>query len=148
MIFDGDRDRIEPYLRELADLVGLRDWRILVSDDPPEHPEHAACIDVRYGLKVAVVSFHPQWAESEPEQFRNTCCHELLHAHVNHVRWPLNNVADLRHLGRRVALYHAELIEAGMDGDTAKHLTDEFQDHLLSIVVGPHVYPPLDMSLE
>lgn len=54
----------------------------------------------------------------------------------------------LRHLGRRVALYHAELIEAGVDGDTAKHLTDEFQDHLLSIAVGPHVYPPLDMSLE
>lgn len=95
MIFDGDRDRIEPYLRELADLVGLRDWRIFVSDDAPEDPEHAACVDVRYGLKVAVISFHPQWAESDPEQFRNTCCHELLHAHVNHVRWPLNNVAEL-----------------------------------------------------
>jgi hypothetical protein len=53
----------------------------------------------------------------------------------------------LRHLGRRVALYHAELIEAGMDREVAKHLTDEFQDHLLSIAVGPHVYPPLDMEM-
>lgn len=49
----------------------------------------------------------------------------------------------LRHLGRRVALYHAELIEAGMDMEVAKGLTEEFQDHLLSIAVGPHVYPPL-----
>jgi len=95
MILDGDRDQIEPYLRELADLVGLRDWNVQVSNDPPANPEHAACIDVRYGLKVAVISFHPQWAQDDPESFRAICVHELLHAHVNHVRWPLNNVAEL-----------------------------------------------------
>jgi len=54
----------------------------------------------------------------------------------------------IRDIGWRVALYYAELIEAGMDGDTAKYFTGELQDHLLSIAVGPHVYPPLDREID
>ena len=118
MIFDGDKKRIGPYLRELADLAGLRDWTIIVDDAPPENPQHAACVDVRYGRKVAVVSFGPDWATMDPATFRTTCLHELLHCHINHVRWPLNNIVQI--VGKAVydPLYEAvtDYIEYAVDG--------------------------------
>ncbi len=97
MIFDGDQDKIGPYIRELADLCGLRDWTINILDDPPANPGHAACVDVRYGRRWVNVSFHPDWAQERPESFRSTCVHELLHCHLKPMEWAVNNVQD--HLG-------------------------------------------------
>lgn len=92
MIFDGDRVQLGLYLRELADLMGLRDWTINLMHDTPDNPHHAACVDVRYGRKVANISFEENWAGSDPETLRETCVHELLHCHINRVRNPLDNI--------------------------------------------------------
>jgi hypothetical protein len=95
MLLNGDRDQLRTYLRELADLVGLRDWTINVLETPPSNPEHAASIDVRYGRKYVNIDFLPEWASWPAEDLRQTCVHELLHCHINHVRWPINNIQEL-----------------------------------------------------
>ncbi len=68
---------------------------------------------------------------------------------TNTTETAMNDEKDqaIRDIGRQVALYYAEWIEAGIDPEVAQYFTGELQDHLLSIAVGPHVYPPLDMDL-
>lgn len=93
MIFDGDRSKLGEYVRSLADVMGLRDWHINLMHDPPDDPEHAACVDVRYGRRVVNVHFHPSWAQNEPETLRSTCVHELLHCHLKPTEWAINNAS-------------------------------------------------------
>lgn len=92
MILKGDRQQLGEYLRELADRMGLRDWTINLMHDTPDNPQHAACIEVRYGRKVANISFEEHWAGNDPETLRATCVHELLHCHINQVRHPVDNI--------------------------------------------------------
>lgn len=35
MIFDDNRDELGRYIRHMADLMGLSDWTIVLSDDHP-----------------------------------------------------------------------------------------------------------------
>jgi len=46
-------------------------------------------------------------------------------------------------LSRRVASHYAALRAGGVDRKVARYLTDNYQSHLLSIAVGPQVYPAL-----
>jgi hypothetical protein len=94
MIFDGKRKKIGPYLRYLANEMGLRDWTINISPHPPDDNQHAACIDVRYARKWANISFSTDWAQSTPESFRATCVHELLHCHFRPIHWHINNLGS------------------------------------------------------
>lgn len=126
-IFDGDDNHIGPYLRELADQMGLRDWTIQVMDGAPDNPQHAACVEIRYGRKWANVWFHPEWAQERPESFRTTCVHELLHCHLKPVQWALNNVETL--LGSTafgiLSASHDDAMEVAIDAiasEWSKHL--------------------------
>jgi hypothetical protein len=94
MIFGGDLKKVGPYVRALADEMGLRDWTINILSTPPDNDQHAACIDIRYGRKFANIEFARDWAESSPDTFRSTCVHELLHCHFRPIHWHINNLGS------------------------------------------------------
>ncbi len=47
----------------------------------------------------------------------------------------------LHHLSQRVASHYMSFLAACMDRETAQLLTSEFQEHLLSLEVGPKPWP-------
>ena len=89
-LLNDDRKELEHYIRELADLMGLRDWTLTMRDDPASE-DCAADIQVTYGRKFAAIRFDPAWASESPETLRATCIHELLHCHLKPTEWALNN---------------------------------------------------------
>lgn len=55
---------------------------------------------------------------------------------------------DLHRLSHHVAFHFASLTQAGVDVESATHLTDGFQEHLLSILIGPRRYDFTGEGLE
>jgi hypothetical protein len=94
MIFDGDRDRIEPYLRELADLMGLKDWGIRLMDGTPESDDAFAEVQSYPMLRRADIRVINEWADAEPEVFRHYMAHELIHAHFEPLEQPLRYLSN------------------------------------------------------
>lgn len=99
MIFDGDRDKLADYIREMADCMGMHDWLLKLADDPPPNlaPDGSgnvtgAFCNVPYGRRYAVIYVNPEWADWEPWELRYIVCHELLHGHLAALEWSFNNV--------------------------------------------------------
>ena len=90
MILNGDRDELGAYIREMADIMGLRDWHLNLRHDPPDREECAADIDVVYGRRAAAIRIQTGWEHWKPEDLRSTVAHELIHCHLN----PSRNVLD------------------------------------------------------
>lgn len=93
MIFNGDRDELGRYVRDLADEMGLRDWAFVTeveeSFDPGDQNANIGCT---YGRKFGTVKFRGDWSEWEPEYLRMVATHELVHAHLDPIRLPLANI--------------------------------------------------------
>lgn len=99
MIFDGDRDYIGPYLRYLADQIGLRDWYLWFGHSTPQDEGYS---DEAAGLcsfggpsKRATIRLREEWATWDEEKFRHICVHELLHCHFADIRSPLVTLEGL-----------------------------------------------------
>lgn len=101
MIFGGDKQELDKYLRHLADLMGLRDWWLEVvikpltsdeADAPSSMP--LAQIDCAFGRKYAKITFVPGWEDGDPGMVRMVAVHELVHAHLSLMGWIANNVHD------------------------------------------------------
>lgn len=92
-------DMLGGYMRDLADIMGLRDWTISLEHAPPSSEPHdghkvqGECA-VNYGRKSATISICPDWPEDDPEEVRRVVVHELLHCHVEPVQWAFNNAAN------------------------------------------------------
>jgi hypothetical protein len=69
------------YLRQLADLLGLRDWHITLSRAHSAHDVFAA-VRVDRQKDEATVHLNDTWHGFTPEQQRQTLVHELLHCHT------------------------------------------------------------------
>jgi hypothetical protein len=101
MIFDGDRDQLANYLRDMADLLGLRDWKLYLSSDPPPASkerdlgpgeEVAGQCSVVHASKRATIWVSDNWAERDLSDVRETIVHELMHCHMAPIGWCVNNV--------------------------------------------------------
>lgn len=79
---DPSRQRFAPYLSDLADRMRLKDWKIILSDDPPDKDEAAAMVNPVYGRKVASVRLSQHFLDSDSEAQRHYLVHELLHCHL------------------------------------------------------------------
>jgi hypothetical protein len=76
------RQRWVPYVRRLADLLCLRDWRIDVYEDAPSDGSAIASCAPVTGRKYAVIRLSESFlTDGGPEQ-RHTLTHELLHCHL------------------------------------------------------------------
>lgn len=94
-ILDGDRDALGRYVRDMADLMGLRDWTVGIASDPPEDDEANASVEVTFGRRYAMIKFSATWTERAPEEMRQTVVHELAHCHL----WSMNQrICDLHNL--------------------------------------------------
>lgn len=103
MIFDGDREQITPYFRQLADLMGLKDWTFALDKEPPESKTAFAAIHCWYGQRHAQVRVSESWATLTPEMFRKTMTHEAIHCHTTTLEMPMANIRN--HIGEM--LYQA-----------------------------------------
>ena len=117
-LLKGSYDELGAYLRDIADRVGLKDWYFNIVHEPPDDQNHAACVEVYYGRKVADIRFRNEWATWTPEELRETVLHELLHCHINPLRFHLNNIQNA--VGQMVyePLYQGvtDYIEYAVDG--------------------------------
>lgn len=79
------RALIGKYLRELADLMNLRDWHLSVMHATPQDDGAAkgylAMVGTDMGRWEARIYFRNDFWKEEPDVVRETCVHELLHIH-------------------------------------------------------------------
>jgi hypothetical protein len=86
------RQRWAPYVRQLGDILRLKDWRIEVGEDAPADPAAmASCCPVQ-GRRYGVVRFAECFLTEEPPEQRHTITHELLHCHLG----PLTRMLEAR----------------------------------------------------
>jgi len=91
-IFGGDYEQLGEYIAKLKSMMGLRDWTIHIQHDRPDNPNFAADVYVYPGRRSANIRFDDDWGNADPEDFRETCVHELLHCHINPIRTPIDNL--------------------------------------------------------
>lgn len=96
--FDGDDAFLNPYLRYLADHIGLRDWFLIRSHettvDAGWSKDAAAYCDPTSGRKRATIGFAPDWSTFDDDDLRWICVHELLHCHFAQIRVPLYEIRE------------------------------------------------------
>lgn len=78
---------IGPYIRWIADAMGLQDWTfnvVIGQPDSPNNPDGlewgASCEPVP-GRKAATITVAPWLCTADREQLRETVVHELAHCH-------------------------------------------------------------------
>jgi hypothetical protein len=82
------------YLRELADLLGLRDWHITLSRGIAAEGSRAQ-VDIHRTKDECEVRLSNQWRSFSLEQRRLTITHELLHAHTSRLHRVMTRLADV-----------------------------------------------------
>lgn len=70
------------YVRRIADLMGLRDWKIVIVDDTCGE-EDFATVSCVYGQKHANVSLCSTWNDLDGNTQRGVIVHELTHCHLS-----------------------------------------------------------------
>lgn len=74
-----------PYITEIQAAMGLAHWHIIVYDEQhPHRPEVVAVVDPGDGQNMGELWLNDAALTEEPEDFRNTIVHELLHLHEAH----------------------------------------------------------------
>ena len=76
------RERWVPYVRQLADILHLKDWRIDVYEDAPGDPNAIASCNPIDGRKYAVIRLGESFLTDTPDDQRQTLTHELMHCHL------------------------------------------------------------------
>lgn len=101
MIFDGDRDQLVAYMRFIADIMGLQNWRLSLSDEPPAGGNDAAPGFIVFGqanvnpdYMTGQVSLLDEWAERDEGELRHTIVHEFLHFHMAKMSGPINDLEN------------------------------------------------------
>ena len=76
------RQRWQPYVRKLADLMRLRDWRVEIAEDAPSDANAIASCNPIEGRKFAVIRLSESFFTDSRDDQRQTLAHELLHCHT------------------------------------------------------------------
>lgn len=105
------------YLRQLADLLHLRDWDVRLQEVPcADHLQ--ASVELIYGRKVARVWLCHDWDGLDAHLQRQTMIHELLHLHINPIKHVYEGIQRDRSKGWLALGYTAlvEQLEYAVDG--------------------------------
>lgn len=116
---DPRKEALAPYLRALADLMGLRDWTVGINHEPPD-PRHLAECDARFGRKIAWIHLSEAFLNAPPDRQRQTLGHELLHAHTAHLEHLMHG--ELTEPGYRAFTLALEYAIDGIAEEWAKSL--------------------------
>lgn len=83
------REAIAAYVREIADLVELRDWTFDLNWEPLPNDVQGAMFPT-FGQKRPTIRFGTDFLEVGPERQRHIIVHELVHCHLE----PSTNLID------------------------------------------------------
>lgn len=75
-----DRKALGEYMRNIADVMGLRDWTLNLLHEPCDDDCNAQ-VRLIYGRKVADIRVSEAFRSFDPERIRRTVVHELIHFH-------------------------------------------------------------------
>jgi len=76
------RQKWLPYVRDLADRLALRDWRVVIADDAPDGSDAIASVYCCPGRKYATIRFGDVFFSDDRADQRHSIVHELVHAHL------------------------------------------------------------------
>ncbi len=107
-----DRPKFAPYLRVLADLLALRDWTFVVSDDQPANHNAMASTVIWYGRRRATIRLSEEFLKESEENQRHTSAHELIHCHLDTLERLATREAESGDLIRPIRL----ALELAVDG--------------------------------
>ena len=83
------------YLRDVADMLGLKDREITLQRTWPEEENSFAEVFCTTETVQAVVRMHPTFFALDLEAQRRVVCHELIHLHLasvyEHVKWAIDH---------------------------------------------------------
>ncbi len=74
--------RLAPYIRDLADRLCLKDWRVEVIEETVNSKHHNAEIGTICGYKDARIQLCEDFFAKGPAKQRSILCHELVHLHL------------------------------------------------------------------
>jgi hypothetical protein len=80
-VTDPRKQAFAPYLRTLADLMGLKDWQFTIADGPAGETALAS-VKPWYGRKGATIWLSESFLNNAPEEQRYVVTHELIHCHT------------------------------------------------------------------
>lgn len=113
------------YIRQLADLMQLRDWDIALSRGAPQSDTADAEICTFYGQRGAEISLPVKFFAQTPERQRRFVAHELMHCHVEDLsecmRLYVNNNGHMEGLIAQVYRREEEVLV-----DTLAHVVAPF----------------------
>lgn len=72
------------YARDLADLMGLRDWSVDVDHEPTKSGFDAQ-VRIPDGRREIHLAFCERFDQLEPDEQRHAIVHELVHPHLSRV---------------------------------------------------------------
>lgn len=121
------------YLRQLADLMQLKDWDIKLERDRPEDKQAWASVEVcRQHATAWVRVFWPEFFEVRtPEEQRRDVVHELLHCHLDRIHHLVSMLCDI----------HPEK-QAGDFAKEQHRIEVEFVSDDLARVIAPYLPLP------
>jgi CO/xanthine dehydrogenase Mo-binding subunit len=76
---------LQAYVDEIASLMGLGDWQIIVEPGFAEDGSHGES-SIAYGRQAAVLRFGEETFSQKRDEVRDTVVHELLHCHLERLR--------------------------------------------------------------
>lgn len=85
------RKWLSPYIREMADRMGLTDWRFEFIFYPPTDDDCFAEITPDDGKQSATIRFNADFPTYDREQQRETVVHELIHCHLDLIQQQIRN---------------------------------------------------------
>ncbi len=77
---DIQHEQLSAYIRQLADLLGLKDWDIELLSEPADGDLNAQVQPI-IGRKCATINVCSTWWSLSLEEMRQTTAHELIHLH-------------------------------------------------------------------
>jgi hypothetical protein len=73
---------LQHYVRHLGDIIGLRDWTLIVSRDALDNDDAFAMVRPVEGKKHATIFVCKDFRAQTPEEQREVITHELIHCHL------------------------------------------------------------------
>jgi len=83
---DPRREKFGSYIRDLANLMDLRDWTLIIIHEDPPNRSNIASVYIPLGQRFCNIYLSTNFLTETPENQRSTIVHELTHCHFDAAR--------------------------------------------------------------